>query len=255
VGGLSGHACRPTFLRLSSRRPSTRITEAWRPGVTIYRWWHREKLAADQQAAAQAAAAEARSAREAEPPLRAGSFRAGNKDLHEFAGRTSTELETGAVAAAEILANPITSQSKILGKDLLRKKQPTPDERFEEGIQTYGPLLLSTAFGKLAREAANHADEAVETVKDAFKVEHAADEARAAKPHAIVGARSANSSFAYGPKIAAQIPKRGWSDALVDGTISNPQHVSPALADQRGRGSLLDSAVVAALKRIELRPL
>lgn len=41
--------------------------------------------------------------------------------------------------------------------------------------------------------------------------------------------RSANSSFAYGTKIQGQIPKRGWSDALIDDAISSPHHVSPAL--------------------------
>jgi hypothetical protein len=45
----------------------------------------------------------------------------------------------------------------------------------------------------------------------------------------ISGVRSANSSFAYGTKIQRQIPKRGWSDALIDETISSPHHVSPAL--------------------------
>jgi hypothetical protein len=45
----------------------------------------------------------------------------------------------------------------------------------------------------------------------------------------LVRVRSANSSFAYGTKIQGQIPKRGWSDALIDETISSPHHVSPAL--------------------------
>jgi hypothetical protein len=51
----------------------------------------------------------------------------------------------------------------------------------------------------------------------------------AAAPVVSQGVRSANSSFAYGKKIQGQIPKRGWSDALIDETISSPRHVSPAL--------------------------
>lgn len=51
---------------------------------------------------------------------------------------------------------------------------------------------------------------------------------RSANP-TVGGVRSANSSFSYGRKISNDMAARGWSDSLIDETISSPRATSPAI--------------------------